>query len=182
MEQAVRVILLLYAGGFSCFAGYRQRQIMTALGGIVAGAALGFVLARLLKLEILWWGVGFAAILGVTLGILGFKLHKQGTFLLCGGCAMLLVYHVLQIGVLGPLAPWIVWVAAAAAGLLVGWLVYQVYRPAVILTTSIFGGMLLAWTVFGLLSQAHPVQRFGWCVGLLTGILGAVFQFRTTRR
>lgn len=175
--QAIRVVAALYLAIFCCFAGYRLRRAMVALGGIVGGAALGFVLARLLHLPVYWWGIGLAAGLGVALGLLAFRMHKLGLFLVCGACAMALTYQLLSTGLIGTLEPWIVWTVAVSAGLLAGLLVYRFYRPAVIVVTALFGGMLFASTVFSLLPQAAAVQYLGQGVGLLTGIIGAVYQF-----
>lgn len=181
MEQAIRVTALLCLAACICFGGYRLRRALVTVGGVVGGAALGFVLARLMELPVYWWGVGMALGFGIALGLLAFRLHKLGLFLLCGACAMGYVYHLLQTGTAGVLEPWIIWAAAVMTGLIVGVLVYRFYRPAVIVTTALFGGMLF-WTVaFELLSQAAAVQYFGQAVGLATGILGAVWQFRGRR-
>ena len=181
VRQAIEVVAALYVAMFCCFAGYRLRQAMVTLGGIVAGAVLGFVLARLLRLPVYWWGVGLAAGLGIGLGLLAFRMHKLGLFLVCGACALALTYRLLSPGLIGPLEPWVVWTVSTAVGLLAGLLVYRFYRPAVIVITALFGGMLFASTVFGLLPQDAAVQYLGQGVGLMTGAVGMVYQFRGGR-
>ena len=117
-------------------------------------------------------------VLAVAFGLGAFRLHKLGLFLLCGACAMALAQHYLALYA-GPwMESWMIWAAAAVIGVAAGLLVYQFYRPAVIVTTALFGGMLMADTVFALLSQAGPVQYFGQGVGLATAILGGWMQFR----
>ncbi len=181
IRQAVEVVAALYLAMFCCFVGYRLRRAMVTLGGIVGGAALGFVLARLLRLPVYWWGVGLAAGLGIGLGLLAFRMHKLGLFLVCGACALALTYRLLSPGLIGPLEPWVVWTVSAAVGLLAGLLVYRFYRPAVIVVTALFGGMLFASTVFGLLAQDAAVQYLGQGVGLMTGVIGMVYQFHGGR-
>ncbi len=181
MEQAIRVTLLLCFGAVCCFTGYRLRQALVTAAGVIGGAALGFILARLLQLPEPWWGIGLAAALAILLGLSAFRLHKLGLFLLCGACAMLLSYRYLALYAAPWLEVWMLWAAAAVIGVLAGLMVYKFYRPAVIITTALFGGMLMTDTVFSLLSQAASVQYFGHGVGLATAILGAWIQFHGRR-
>ena len=157
MEQAIRVTALLALGAVCCFAGYRLRQALVTAAGILGGAALGFLLAKLLQLPEPWWGIGLAVALAIILGLSAFRLHKLGLFLLCGACAMLLSYHYLALYASAILDLWMLWAAAAVIGVAAGLLVYRFYRPAVIVVTAFFGGMLMADTVFSLLSQAAAV-------------------------
>jgi len=181
MEQAIRVTLLLAFGAVCCFAGYRLRQALVTAAGIIGGAALGFLLAKLLQLPEPWWGIGMAAVLAIVLGLGAFRMHKLGLFLLCGACAMLLSYHYLSLYAATMLEVWMLWAAAAVIGVAAGLLVYKFYRPAVIVITALFGGMLMADTVFSLLSQAASVQYFGQGVGLATAIIGGWLQFKGRR-
>lgn len=181
MEQAIRVTLLLYFGSLCCFVGYRLRQALVTAAGILGGAALGFILARLLQLPDFWWGIAMAAAFALILGLSAFRLHKLGLFLLCGACAMLLSYHYLSLYAIPWLDSWMLWAAAAVVGVVAGLLVYKFHRPAVIVITALFGGMLLADTVFQLLSPSAAVQYFGHGVGLATSLSGAWVQFHGKR-
>ena len=181
MNEAIRVTLLLILGAVCCFAGYRLRRALVTTAGILGGAALGFLLARLLQLPEPWWGIGMATALAIAFGLGAFRLHKLGLFLLCGACAILLCHHYLTIYAVSLLEPWMLWAAAAVIGVVAGLLVYKFDRPAVIVVTALFGGMLMADTVFSLLSQAAPVQYFGQGVGLAASILGGWMQFKGRR-
>lgn len=172
------IVITLVFGLLFCFFGYRFLKFFVALIGFAVGAGIGTAIS------IRAGGNGtitliLALIFGIALGVVSFFIYKAGIFILAGGASFGLLYFAFYEHM--P-SPWPIVIAAAGA-VLIGILALLFVRPMVILTSGLGGGLAFSAHLIGDLikwdaSYANIVIA---ALGIALGILGIIFQFKTTR-
>ncbi|MFR8256494.1 MAG: hypothetical protein ACLVAA_08680, partial [Ruthenibacterium sp.] len=115
---------------------------------------------------------------GAVLAALSFRLYLASLFVFSLGLVWMSACWLIP-------SHWAGHVAGIVAGVLAGVLVVKLTRPAIILLTAATGGFSAAKSVFLLLGlDAQAGSGMFWAmaaVGLAAAVLGAVFQFRSTK-
>lgn len=149
----------LIVGAIQCFFGYHIFRVLSAVIGFFVGAILGGLLGGLSI------GSGGAILLALLFGLLGawlaYTLYKIGVFVVCFLAGILL-------GLLGLLTGAVP--LAFILGIIAGVLGVVLTKPAIILATSIGGGLSMGTALELMIGGAGTV----W--GILFAIAGAYVQ------
>lgn len=189
-EQARVVLAVLIAAGlFYAFFGYRLFRITLGLTGFLLAAASAVVLAGWLSRGNML-AMGIAALLGGVCGAMALLwLYRTGVFLL--GCLGGGMAASMALG--GRPEAWAPW-AILGAAVLGGVLALLVERPAMTVATAMLGAWLTVYAaVFLFLQEGMEEQildetlrsAFPWMVlgaWVLLALLGAVTQFALRKR
>ena len=100
---------------------------------------------------------------GLLLALLGFTIEK---LCLAGVCFALTMIQVIVIG--------------AIVGVVLAGLAVTLVKPATIIATSIAGSYALTLAIFALITQ-FDIHTFYWPVLIGLAVIGAIFQFTTTK-
>ena len=184
---AILGVILAIPGAIQCFFGYRVLKLYISLMGFLVGV-LGFSIIGVLATGSMGSGLLIGLLGGALVAFIAFKLHKLAVCLINGANAMLAmtilgfasgVEYALRC--LEPAAIEEHTGAGLIVGLVVGVIVAVLtailYRPVVILSTALQGGVFLG---SGLCMMLFAMDTFLTAI-LLCTLLGAIFQFYNTR-
>lgn len=168
------VIALLY-----CFFGYRFLKFFIALIGFMIGFGLGFFIGMKVSGNVQAVGWILAVIIGIALGVVSFFLYKAGIFIVTFFMIFFLVFTFTYERLPAPWPP----VVSLAAGLAAAILAVIFVRPMVIFTSGICGGFSFSMALISDLIKwdASYANIVIFVFGIALGILGMIFQFRTTK-
>jgi len=162
--------------------GFRLYRFGAILCGVAYGAAAGFLVATWLSVNEVACVIAGAAILG----LLAWPLVKAVWALMCG--VILAWVGGLAVWFFTPASGEVAWVAATAAGFVVGVaLGFAVFRFATIFSASLSGGMMLVLGVLRLTafvpSIGDPVMKalvgvpwLFWALPIVPAVFGLIFQ------
>ena len=184
---AILGAVLAVPGVIQCFFGYRVLKLYITVIGFLAGL-LGFSIIGALAIGSLGPGLLVGLLGGALLAFIAFKLHKLAVCLINGANAML---GMTILGFASGVEYALRFLEPAAiqehtgAGLIVGLVVGVIvavltailYRPVVILSTALQGGVFLGC---GLCMMLFALDIFPLVI-LVCTLLGAIFQFYNTR-
>ena len=184
---AILGVILAIPGAIQCFFGYRVLKLYITVIGFLAGL-LGFSIIGALAIGSLGPGLLVGLLGGALLAFIAFKLHKLAVCLINGANAML---GMTILGFASGVEYALRFLEPAAiqehtgAGLIVGLVVGVIvavltailYRPVVILSTALQGGVFLGC---GLCMMLFALDIFPLVI-LVCTLLGAIFQFYNTR-
>ena len=184
---AILGVLLVIPGAIQCFFGYRVLKLYITVIGFLAGL-LGFSIVGAIAVGSLGPGLLVGLLGGVLMAFIAFKLHKLAVCLVNGANAFLTVVVLgFASGVeyalrhLDPAAIEEQTGAALIVGLVAAVIVAIVtaflYRPVVILSTALQGGVFLGCGLCMMLFALDMIP----VAFLLCALLGAAFQFYNTR-
>ena len=184
---AILGAVLAVPGVIQCFFGYRVLKLYITVIGFLAGL-LGFSIIGALASGSLAPGLLVGLLGGALLAFIAFKLHKLAVCLINGANAFLAVTVLgFASGVeyaLRCLEPAAIQehtgaglIVGLAVGVIVAVLTAFLYRPVVILSTSLQGGVFLG---YGLCMMLFALDIFPLVI-LVCTLLGAIFQFYNTR-
>ena len=184
---AILGVILVIPGAIQCFFGYRVLKLYITVIGFLAGL-LGFSIVGAIAVGSLGPGLLVGLLGGVLMAFIAFKLHKLAVCLVNGANAFLTVVVLgFASGVeyalrhLDPAAIEEQTGAALIVGLVAAVIVAIVtaflYRPVVILSTALQGGVFLGCGLCMMLFALDMIP----VVFLLCALLGAAFQFYNTR-
>ena len=184
---AILGAVLAVPGVIQCFFGYRVLKLYITVIGFLAGL-LGFSIVGAIAVGSLGPGLLVGLLGGVLMAFIAFKLHKLAVCLVNGANAFLTVVVLgFASGVeyalrhLDPAAIEEQTGAALIVGLVAAVIVAIVtaflYRPVVILSTALQGGVFLGCGLCMMLFALDMIP----VVFLLCALLGAAFQFYNTR-
>jgi len=184
--------------GFTlAFSGYRFFIFLLPFWGFFWGFGLGAqsiqaIFGTAFLADVTSWVVGF--FLGVLFALLSYLFFAAAVAILAGSLG-----YVLGIGIMGALGfemgflTWIVGIAVAAI-FVVGVFVLDLYKWAIIISTSVMGAGVIVGTfllIFGKLPAAqfvaNPVKAalndspLWWLVGIAVAVLGFLAQYQSTR-
>ena len=176
------IIISIVFGIIYCFLGYKAMRVLATLAGIGIGYIIGSAIVQAAHITT---PVDLVIIIGasVIFGLLGFFLYRIGVFLvvLLGGfgisSALLAKYTKLD--------ETVVLIIALVIGVILGILSVVYLRPIVIISTALSGGLTVSNELFENLikvrwsPEAETLVRLG--CGLIIGIIGMLYQFKTTR-
>lgn len=180
-QEATEILHKITTGAFAvglilallgCFFGYKMLKFWISLAGLFIGAAAGYGITWYMTNNATYALIGTIAG-AILLSILSYKIYLVGVFLLFGFGAYFLSLSYL------PLDGLILTIAAVAIGLVVAILAVIYMRPAIIVITGLQNGLLAVGALAHLVS--FPNQSLMIPVGVGLGMLGAAFQFMTTR-
>ena len=184
---AILGVILAIRGAIQCFFGYRVLKLYITVIGFLAGL-LGFSIIGALAIGSLGPGLLVGLLGGVLMAFIAFKLHKLAVCLVNGANAFLAVTVLgFASGVeyaLRCLEPAAIEEQTGAgllvglvAGVIVAVLTALLYRPVVILSTALQGGVFLGC---GLCMMLFAIDMFPPAI-LVCILLGVTFQFYNTR-
>ena len=184
---AILGVILVIPGAIQCFFGYRVLKLYITVIGFLAGL-LGFSIVGAIAVGSLGPGLLVGLLGGVLMAFIAFKLHKLAVCLVNGANAFLTVVVLgFASGVeyalrhLDPAAIEEQTGAALIVGLVAAVIVAIVtaflYRPVVILSTALQGGVFLGCGLCMMLFALDMIP----VAFLLCALLGAAFQFYNTR-
>ena len=184
---AILGAVLAVPGVIQCFFGYRVLKLYITVIGFLAGL-LGFSIIGVLAAGSLGPGLLVGLLGGALLAFIAFKLHKLAVCLINGANAFLAVTVLgFASGVeyaLRCLEPAAIQehtgaglIVGLAIGVIVAVLTAFLYRPVVILSTSLQGGVFLGCGLCMMLFALDMIPA----AFLLCALLGAIFQFYNTR-
>ena len=184
---AILGVILAIPGAIQCFFGYRVLKLYITVIGFLAGL-LGFSIIGALAIGSLGPGLLVGLLGGALLAFIAFKLHKLAVCLINGANASLAVTVLgFASGVeyaLRCLEPAAIQehtgaglIVGLAIGVIVAVLTAILYRPVVILSTSLQGGVFLGC---GLCMMLFAMDQCLTAI-LVCTLLGAIFQFYNTR-
>ena len=184
---AILGVILAIPGAIQCFFGYRVLKLYITLMGFLVGL-LGFSIIGVLAAGSMGPGLLVGLLGGALLAFIAFKLHKLAVCLINGANAMLgMTILGFASGVeyaLRCLEPAAIQehtgaglIVGLAVGVIVAVLTAFLYRPVVILSTSLQGGVFLGC---GLCMMLFALDIFPLVI-LVCTLLGAIFQFYNTR-
>ena len=140
----------------NCLFGFRlQKFWVGVVCFLFGGTALSLVASHLTQTA--WVHVAAFFVGGAVLAAVSFRLYLASLFVFSLGLVWLTAYWLIP-------TAWLGHVAGLVLGVLAGVLVAKLTRPAIILLTAATGGF---WAMAA--------------VGLAAFVLGAVFQFRSTK-
>ena len=184
---AILGVILAIPGAIQCFFGYRVLKLYISLMGFLVGV-LGFSIIGVLATGSMGSGLLIGLLGGALMAFVAFKLHKLAVCLINGANAMLAmtilgfasgVEYALRC--LEPAAIEEHTGAGLIVGLVVGVIVAVLtailYRPVVILSTALQGGVFLG---SGLCMLLFAMDQCLTAI-LVCTLLGAIFQFYNTR-
>lgn len=155
-----------------CFFGYKMLKFWISLAGLLIGAAAGYGITWYFTDNVTYSLIG--TIVGALLvSFLAYKIYLVGVFILFGIGAYFLSLSYL------PLDGILLTVASVAIGLVVASLAVIYMRPAIIVITGLQNGLLAIAAISQLIPL--PNQSLTIPLGVGLGMLGAAFQFMTTR-
>ncbi len=184
---AILGLFLAIPGAIQCFFGYRVLKLYITVIGFLAGL-LGFSIIGALAIGSLGPGLLVGLLGGVLMAFIAFKLHKLAVCLVNGANAFLAVAVLgFASGVeyaLRCLEPAAIeehlgagLLVGLVAGVIVAVLTALLYRPVVILSTALQGGVFLGCGLCMMLFALDMIPA----AFLLCALLGAAFQFYNTR-
>ncbi|MBR2994718.1 DUF4203 domain-containing protein [Candidatus Saccharibacteria bacterium] len=110
---------------------------------------------------------------GLLLALLGFTIEKLCLAGVCFALTMIVVTHYfgteIQVIAIG-----------AIVGVVLAGLAVTLVKPATIIATSIAGSYALTLAIFALITQ-FDIHTFYWSVLIGLAVIGAIFQFTTTK-
>ena len=184
---AILGAVLAVPGVIQCFFGYRVLKLYITVIGFLAGL-LGFSIIGALASGSLAPGLLVGLLGGALLAFIAFKLHKLAVCLINGANAFLAVTVLGFVSgveyALRFLEPAAIQehtgaglIVGLAIGVIVAVLTAFLYRPVVILSTSLQGGVFLGCGLCMMLFALDLIP----VAFLLCALLGAAFQFYNTR-
>lgn len=162
-----------------CFFGYKLVKVFVTIFGVLLGATLGVVLARLLGFNEAWFLVSI--VLGMIIfGVLAFFVYRLGLAFMVGISSFGILMSLTRQFLTGNA----VWVVAVIAAILVGVTTLWAARPVVIIISSISGGFGASGILF---HELIPQLSTGvgyvqdivvLIVGVILAVFGLIVQFR----
>lgn len=155
-----------------CFFGYKMLKFWISLAGFIIGAAAGYAITYQMTSNSTYALIGTLAG-AILVSFLSYKIYLVGVFLLAGLGAYFVSASYL------PLEGIPLTAAAVVIGLVVAILAVIYMRPAIIVITGLQNGILAAGALAELMPLSNQSMTIPLGVGL--GMIGAAFQFMTTR-
>ena len=168
-----------------CFFAFRLVRFWTAFIGFLAGFIAGIRIARMgiFPEDAAWYlPVLFAAVAGIIVSLLSYKLFKAGVFVFCGTIAWYALATILHTDAAsGELRRYLFYAVQGAAFVLAGYLAVKFMRAAIIVLSAVGGAWTAAHGLGRLLPQYLPDQLH--VLGLFTVLAGAglLIKYLTTR-
>lgn len=161
----------------NCLFGFRlQKFWVGVVCFLFGGTALSLVASHLTQTA--WVHVAAFFVGGAALAAVSFRLYLASLFVFSLGLVWLTAYWLIP-------TAWLGHVAGLVLGVLAGVLVTKLTRPAIILLTAATGGFSAAKSAFLLAGADTQASNSAFwamaAVGLAAFVLGAVFQFRSTK-
>lgn len=157
---------MIAVGLIECFLGFKIFKIQVAVVSFFAGIVLGYQALGVTVHSVL--GIIAGVVLGAALSVVSFKIYKAGVFIFVG----------LWIGLLVDALSGYWWVGLLA-GLVAGAIGMILVKPALIISSSIAGGVFIAAGVLGLIGQDWQLVFTIGSIAL--AVLGLGVQFETNK-
>ena len=174
----IGVIITLVIAILYCFFGYKFLRVFITVIGFLAGLGIGYLIGvRVGANDIVKWIL--AVVIAIALAAVSFFIYKAGVFLVTFFVVLALVFQLCE----KLPAPWPP-VIAVIVGLAAGILAVIFVRPVVIITSGLCGGMSFSMALVSDLIkwQSSYSQVVVFALGLAIGILGILFQFKTSKK
>lgn len=175
------VVILIIFNLLQCFFGYKLLKLSVAIIGFIIGVSIGYALmaGTAAAQNRGWLPVLVGIIIGIILGILSFRIYLAGVFVLTACVTGSAIFGVLAVRGVNEV---ICWIAAVAAGILIGILAVKFTRPLTIIVTAIFGAVNAVnyLNQISTVLSRHQITTYA-AIGVLA-ILGIIVQFLTTKK
>ncbi len=176
---SIMALLLLYLGW--AMAGYKAMRAFSTLFGAVLGVAGGYTAVHLIHVNE-YLTVLIPIIAAIVLAAVGFFLYRVGLFFVAVSMVVSVVYPILEKYV--ALDRTILVILSLAAGLILGILCMVFFRPMVIITSALFGGVGFSITLFSRLVHIRWNEQASLIavaiVALVVTVFGLIYQFRNS--
>lgn len=149
-SEGILAGIAIGAGLFVCFLGYRLVRPTLFICGFVLGGSIAVYIKDQIKTDTSWWDLIAFLIGGVIVGVLVLVLYKLGIFLLgaAGGVALGVLVNTSIAPEVYPSHPeYLLIILCAIFGLIFGCLALYIEKIALIITTSIAGGVAVVWGI-----------------------------------
>ena len=169
-------------GLLQCFSGYKLLRFWITLSCFGAGTIAGYLLSSMLITDLTgreYMPVVIAIAAGILCGFLAHKVYLAGVFLFCGLMAFSAMAYVrFPAG-----DAWQIFGFAAriAAFLIVGYIGMKFARPAVILISSLSGGLSVSRALPSFVPVLQGDEELQLLILALLAAAGIVMQYVTTR-
>ena len=132
----VLVLLALIVSLLLCYFGYRMLRFWMAALGFLCGFSLGAALLGAVLPDRQWYYYAGAAMIGLVLAFLAYKIYLVGVFIVCGAVAGITVYSFVTQYALPQILPQLI---AILSFILFGVLAVRFNKTVIILATSAAG-------------------------------------------
>ena len=161
-------IAIIVAGIILSVLGLKLMRVLSALVGFLLGAGVGAAIGMIAGLSN---GVTLALTigLGIVIAVLSGILRKAGIFI------SVFVYVFAVLSSLIPLSALIVTIVELVVGIVIAILAVKYMEPAVVIASSLAGGMIAGPAIWGLVGFEEKIW-IGYVIGLVISILGMMIQ------
>ena len=175
------MIFMLVCGLFECFMGYKiVRGIMLGTG-LCAGFSFGWSFCAIIisQIEIskgfdLMFQITISIMFALIFSMLAYRFYRTATFTVCAFLVFLLIYSMLG---LSGIPAFVSIPLGIASGIGIGGLTVKFFRPFTIISSSVFGGILIGLSIY-----MFSKNRYGDLINIIPAftfaLIGLIIQFR----